>query len=356
MRIVFLTDELTSDRVRLLEAVRQRGEEVSVLLMSHEFGKDAADEISASLGVEVLPGFHFRRKGEHRYRHWNYGIMAALTRARPDIVVNEGCASSTIRAMLYCRWRGRPYIAWTGRAFAGSGLGQEALARGGAQTERSLTTVAPVDVRLWSARAETFRISREALQLRAHYGSPILLSHGEDGPSGGHADLFEIYAGIERRRPQAALVILGDGPCRARREEEARRRGWSRIHWAGQVPRGDLHRYFAIADVWVSPCLRNCSEALIGEAMAAQVPVVASTHTQATLDLIDDGVTGYRIDPRDAAGSTDAILKVLSLSEERRQAVIAAASERIAKWDIEPVADALVGFLKSVCRTAEARR
>jgi glycosyltransferase involved in cell wall biosynthesis len=105
--------------------------------------------------------------------------------------------------------------------------------------------------------------------------------------------------------------------------------------------------------VFVFHTLYDPFGAVISEAMASKVPVVSSIYANSTGDLIDDGVTGYRIDPREARTSAETILTLLNLSEERRQALVTAASERIAKWDIEPVADAMVSFLGRMCRESE---
>jgi glycosyltransferase involved in cell wall biosynthesis len=54
------------------------------------------------------------------------------------------------------------------------------------------------------------------------------------------------------------------------------------------------------------------------EAMAAGVPVVAARATGA-VDLIDDGVTGFLVEPLDVSGYADAIQRIVEAPELKRR-------------------------------------
>lgn len=380
MRLTLLTNILAPYRIPLFEALQRRVGEVSVLLMAQQEENRQWTAGEVPFRTEVLPGFHFRPNGRDVSLHVNYDVMAALKRFNPDVVVSGGYAAANIQAMLYCRVFRTAFVSWgeltskdgkgasgvrrilrrwvtsgSAGAIASSSEAGDAFVHHGMDRERVLLALLPVNVTDWRERTDGFRGSLGAAQLRERFGSPLLLSVGQIIPRKGYRELFDLYAQVVERRPEVSLVIAGDGPDRAKLEEEARRRGWNRVHFAGFVPAGELHRYFAIADVFVFHTLYDPFGAVLSEAMASRVPVVSSVYASATQDLVDDGVTGYRIDPTDAGASADTIFKLLSLSEDRRQALVNAASERIAKWDIEPVADAMVSFLGRMCRESERR-
>ncbi len=371
MKLTVVTNILAPYRMPLFAGLQRRVEKFSVLLMADREENRQWTIGDVPFDVEVLPGFHYRRKGQDVALHLNYGVLTALKRFNPDVVVSGGYAPANIQALLYCRLFRRAFLSWgevtsrdgrtssglrwlirrwlTGSsagAVASSSEAREAFVYHGLHPDQVLLALLPVDVTDWRVRADRFRESLEAAQLRERFGSPLLLSIGQIIPRKGYRELFEMYEKIRQRRPEVALMIAGEGPDRAKFEEEAQIRGWDRVHFLGFVPAGELHRYFAIADVFVFHTLYDPFGAVLSEAMAAGVPVVSSVYAAGTQDLIDDGVTGYRIDPKDAVGSADTILRLLDLSEDRRQALVNAAFERIAKWDVELVADAIVSFLR----------
>lgn len=378
MKLTVVTNILAPYRMPLFAALQQRGVDLSILLMAEgeENRQWTVGEVPCR--AEVLPGFHYRPKGHDVSLHLNYGVLTALKRFNPDVIVSGGYAPANIQALLYCRLFRKPFVSWgeltarDGRTSAGlrwlvrrwlisssagavasSSKAKEAFVYHGLPPDQVLLALLPVKVTDWRTQTDRFRGSLEAARLRERFGSPLLLSVGQIIPRKGYRELFGIYAKIVKQCPEVGLLIAGDGPDRAQFEREAMERGWNRVHFLGFVPASELHRYFAIADVFVFHTLYDPFGAVVSEAMAAKVPVVSSVHANATLDLIDDGVTGYRIDPNDAAASAETILEMIDLPEDRRQALIGAAAERIAKWDIEPVADAMVSFLSRMCRESE---
>ena len=93
------------------------------------------------------------------------------------------------------------------------------------------------------------------------------------------------------------VVLVGDGPERARLEELAAQLGVaSRVHFTGTVlSRINLHQFFDVS------VLCSHSEGFpnaVIEALAAQRPVVA-TRVGGILDVIEHGVTGLLIDAED---------------------------------------------------------
>jgi glycosyltransferase involved in cell wall biosynthesis len=119
------------------------------------------------------------------------------------------------------------------------------------------------------------------------------------------------------------LVVAGDGPLRHLVPDAL-----------GFVPHDELERLYARAAVVVLPSYREGLPLCVLEAMAHGRPVVASA-VGGIPELVEDGVTGYLVEPGDVAGLRSAIEKLLADPELRRR-MGRAARERVAErcsWD-----------------------
>jgi glycosyltransferase involved in cell wall biosynthesis len=100
--------------------------------------------------------------------------------------------------------------------------------------------------------------------------------------------------------PEAALVVGGDGEWRSDYEAQARARLGDRAHFVGDVADADLPDYYRAADALALPSIDR-TEAfglVLLEALACGTPVVAS-RLPGVRTLVDDGRTGFLVDPGD---------------------------------------------------------
>jgi mannosyltransferase len=81
------------------------------------------------------------------------------------------------------------------------------------------------------------------------------------------------------------------------------------VHFAGAV--GDVERYYQMADIYAMPSVREAFGMSLVEAMATEIPVVATRIPGVTDEIVDDGVTGILVEPRDINGLADAIEALL---------------------------------------------
>lgn len=110
--------------------------------------------------------------------------------------------------------------------------------------------------------------------------------------------LIEAFARVAAQRPDATLVMVGDGDLPAERaflEDEAARLGIaSRVQFTGFVPMEEAWRYAASAQVCVSPfyptfVLRSTSPTKLNEYFALGRPVVANDHPEQSAAIAASG-------------------------------------------------------------------
>ena len=125
--------------------------------------------------------------------------------------------------------------------------------------------------------------------------------------------------------PSLRLLIVGDGPYRAECAEIARRLGiGDRVRFFGFVPRAEVDRYYAAADLFVFPSITETQGLVIQEAMSYGLPAVAIAGGGASAG-IEHGTNGLVV-RNDADEFARGILRVLA--DETLHAGMSAAAAR----------------------------
>ena len=159
-------------------------------------------------------------------------------------------------------------------------------------------------------------------------GRCVLVATRTLEPLYGTRFLLDAMPAVLRARPEAALLLIGDGPERPALEAQASRLGISgSVHFQGRVPNADLHGWLAECDAYVTATLSDGTSRSMMEAMASGLPV-AVTAVPAVREWVQEGVQGALARPRDAEDLSLAILRVLGGDRDAmRAACLALARE-----------------------------
>jgi glycosyltransferase involved in cell wall biosynthesis len=136
---------------------------------------------------------------------------------------------------------------------------------------------------------------------------PVLLMVGRLHEEKGHRYLFAALAELNRDRPPLTVLLAGDGPHRARIEDEARKCGvFEQVRFLGR--RAEVPELIALSAFVVMPSLAESFGFAALEAMSLAKPVVAFA-TGGLPEVIGDG--GLIVPFEDQTGLASAIKQLL---------------------------------------------
>ena len=373
MNLAIVTNILTPYRLPLFEHLAKCTKSCTVLLQAEREENRQWRLPPVTFNVEVLPGLHFRPSGAEVSIHMNYGVLRRLRRLQPDVVLSGGFAAANIAAYVYCRLYRKRYVPWgeltlsdgadrsmlrrvirrvlvrgADGYIASSKAAHDAFVHYGARPESVLTSLMPIAVDEIHRETLASRQAADYTELRRRLSSQVLLYVGRLTDRKGLAELFSSYEQVIAHRPDTSLVLVGDGPDRPKYESLVRERGWQHVHFIGFIGQNLLPTYLALPDLFVFPTWSDTYGAVLAEAMAAELPVLSSIHAAATQDLVEEGVTGFKMDPGDTTATANKILEVLAMSHEQRQSIGRAAYEQVRACDIAPTADRMIRFLRTI--------
>ena len=380
MKLAVVTNILTPYRLPLFEHFAKSTKDCTVLLQAEREENRAWRLPPVTFKIDVLPGVHLRPSRAEVSIHLNVGVLRRLRRLQPDIVLSGGFTAANVMAYLYCKLFGKHYVQWgeltlkdgaersilrriirrlliagADGCIASSKAARDAFMHYGADADSVLTASMPFEAEALHERVRVWREKFRSAPGREPYSGPVLLSVGQLVPRKGFDELFAIYREVIKVRPDVTLLIAGDGPCRGDYEQLVRKEHWPHVMFLGHLHEDDLARHFAVADLFVFPTRFDAYGLALAEAMAAELPVLSSVHAAATQDLVEEGTTGFTIEPGDTTVNAAAVLKVLAMSDEERDAIGRAAYERVRSSDTKPTADRMIRFFRSIVYGARAK-
>lgn len=299
---------VTGSVLQILRHLERTGHEAHVL------APDAVGIPSEVSGARIepisslaLPGYPNVRVGTSPARR----VAASLRRFQPDVVHLASPFALGWRGALAAEHLGIAAVAayqtdvaaYTERyrVPATTGIAQSHIARlhrratltlaPSADSEQQLRELGIDRVRRWGrgVDAERFQPSRRSAELRTTWGAPAVIGYvGRLAPEKQVEDLA-----VLQDIPGARLVIVGDGPSRARLENLI-----PSASFLGHLEGEALAEALASFDVFVHPGESETFGQTLQEAHASGIPVVA-TGRGGPLDLVRMGIDGWLYRPGD---------------------------------------------------------
>lgn len=136
-----------------------------------------------------------------------------------------------------------------------------------------------------------------------HY--PILVCVSRLSPEKGLSYLLEAAVLLASSFPSLKLLLVGDGPEREGLLKRTRELGAeSLVRFLGR--RDDVARVLSISDIFILPSLYEAMGIVLAEAMAMQVPVLA-TRVGGVAGIVDHGANGILVEPAKAEAIAEAV-------------------------------------------------
>ena len=283
LKVAFVTNFIPPYRRSFYEKLCHANAQLEWLIVCGNVGEHGR---AATTDEVVVPQRWVRntqfRLGPFTIR-WQHGALAAIRDYGPDVLIVLGIAGtlSNWPLLAWARWHKVPVIMWT--------CGWEpqrpnSLAFGWKQTvgqfyfraasrllvyaskgRRYLTEVfgvaaSSVDVcykgietdGLLAREANTLDQARDLRLREAGGDAEIVLFVGAMLTDKRLDLLIEAFVALRQARPQAQLWLVGDGPERARAEQQVASAGLEGVRFLGRIVEG-VDTYFAAADVVVLP-------------------------------------------------------------------------------------------------------
>lgn len=96
------------------------------------------------------------------------------------------------------------------------------------------------------------------------------------------------------KHPFDNLVMVGNGD--QFEECKAKYANYPSLHFEGRVDYDKIHRYYAIADVYIMPTIEDNWSLVVPEAMSCGLPVATSVYNGCHVELVKNGKNGFTFD------------------------------------------------------------
>jgi glycosyltransferase involved in cell wall biosynthesis len=331
------------------------------------FTRGASEEAIRSLQAAGVPVVNIGRHG--RWDSYRLMALLRLMRQKRFDVVHAHMFGSNLWGAVFGRlanvpvviahehswsYQGDPVRAWLDRHVIGR-LVTRFIAVSGADAQRMVTYEHIPEGRVLVM--PTAYVPSEATrgdiraELGIDYRAPLIAIASVLRPPKTIEVLLEAHTLVLERVPAAHLVIAGDGPLRASLEERARELAIDHcVHFLGV--RHDVDSILKEADVAALSSDREGMPLFVFECMANRIPLVA-TAVGGLREVIDDGLSGVLVPPRDPHALAEALAALLN-DPDRRARLSTTARGRLERFTIDSVAARFADLYEDL--VLEARR
>jgi len=372
MKLAVLTHYITSYRISTFVALN-RMVDLTLVLSSHLSDPRLHD---TGIDVRILPTLLIPRKRRHPngfvetyHMHLPHGVVRELKRINPDAIHAHETGLRTVMATAYKtmydkpmvihadlseeterKWGGvrrrlrKAILARTDRVAVNGASGARYIQGLGYPGDRIDRLPFATDVGLFSSVRPVWR--QDGIRRLLYVGRLIELKGLEQ-----FIDALGIY--LERNPHQRAVFTLINNGDREEAIRAVRRPANLELRMLGAVPYDDLGEHYAAADTFVLPTLGDTWGLVINESMSAGLPVLGSTLSQAVLEMVSEGVSGWTYDPR----SRDEMIAAIGRFFDTPATMLPVLGKRARKVALEITPESVArSFVDSCEKALQARR
>jgi N-acetyl-alpha-D-glucosaminyl L-malate synthase BshA len=177
-------------------------------------------------------------------------------------------------------------------------------------------------------------------------GEPLLVHVSNFRPVKRPVDCVEVLARVRERGVKARLVMVGDGSERVNAEHRARCLGiYEHCSFVGKQPK--IVDYLSVADVLLLPSEQESFGLAALEAMACEVPVIAS-RVGGIPEVVTDGETGCLSEVGDVEKMSADAARLLADESARLEMGRRARASAISRYNTERVIPQYIEFYERV--------
>ena len=342
----------------LHEGLRERGHDVWII--TSKYGKQRESEghvirlgtgwampANGSVGRVTL-GLRFKRQAREVLEAHRFDILHFHEPFVPFLSPTVLDASETVNVATFHAFGGFSPSYWIGSKFAGrlAGLLHGRIAVSGA-ARHFIDRYFPGDYRIIPNGVEIEKFAEAQPYEELRDGTLNILFVGRFEERKGLIHLLKAYHRLRKRKVDARLLVIGDGPKRREYKRYVGLRGIRDVEFLGRVSDEEKVRYFASADIYCAP---NTGQESFGivllEAMAAGVPIVASD-IHGFKRVVERNVQGILVEPRNPRALA-AALYTLARDPELRHDMGEAGRERAPEFSWDRVTERIVDYYYEV--------
>lgn len=184
----------------------------------------------------------------------------------------------------------------------------------------------------------------EELRLKNKNYKTIINIGLRDASAKDYPTLFKTINLVHEKYGNLAFCQIGAGICLQDRTKESEN---LILTCVGEINQKELINYYHSSDVYVSSSCNESFGKVLIEAMAAGLPVVATT-TTGSKEIVVDGVNGFLVPVGDSVALAKKILFLLNNSEKARE--IGEAGRKMVKerFGKEKIIGEMIGFWKNI--------
>jgi phosphatidyl-myo-inositol alpha-mannosyltransferase len=336
------------------EALRRMGHDVWIV--TSKYGRERESEghiirlgtgwaapANGSVGRVTL-GLRFKRQVREVLDAQRFDVLHFHEPLVPFLSPTMLDASDTVNVATFHAFGGFSPSYWIGSKFAGrlaDKLDGRIAVSGAAR--HFISRYFPGEYRIIpnGVELERFQAAEPYEELRD--GTLNILFVGRLEERKGLIHLLQAYHRLRKRKVDARLLVVGDGPKRREYKRFVGLRGIRDVEFLGRVSDEEKVRYFASADIYCAP---NTGQESFGivllEAMAAGVPIVASD-IHGFKNVMQRNVQGLLVEPKNARALA-AALYTLARNDDLRHDMGEAGRERAPEFSWDRVTERIVDF------------